>query len=476
MRRFLVLAVPVLLMFGSLTTDSFASLAKDCTLLASASGNDGNSGTTAGSPKTLKGAASVATPGAVVCLEGGTYNMTSTFNPPRSGTPAAHIKYEGYNDSPAIMNWVGSDFGGNWIINGDSSCANGNFCGLSYIDLANITLNGNNHARVGVGFRHGHHITVKNMVIENTGEGISTIASDYITLDHNQVWHTGYDPNLTFDTSGISLNANCFYDSYPGLHNIVSNNIVSGTYDAGVETPGVATDGNGLTYDLSCRGVGGLANANSPAALFLNNVVYMNGGRCFEGNSSTNVILVNNTCYTNMLETIPNYTKAQGEIGTSAVNGYWFVNNIVLGWPGHASDRSSDVSYQNVNSINVHYMNNSYFNLGLGNLGGGSDSKMYNEDPLFVSPINVDSTLDGQHSNASSPATITDQFNLQASSPAIRQAIDPASIAGLPRAMAADLRTHVYQDINGESRAQGGGFALGAYEGHSMTPSSPTTY
>jgi hypothetical protein len=472
MRRFLSLALSALVMPALLTAKCFSSLANDCTLFASASGNDANSGTTPGSPKTLTGAASIANPGTVVCLEGGTYNITSSFSPPQSGAPAAHIQYEGYNDSPAVINWVGKDFPGNWIINGDSSCANGSFCGLSYIDIANITLNGNNVARAGVGFRHGHHITVKNMFIENTGLGIMAIASDYITVDNNQVWHTGYDPNLTFDTSGISLNANCFYDSYPGLHNVVSNNVVSGTYDAGVQTPGVATDGNGLTYDLSCGAVGGLANANSPPALFVNNVAYMNGGRCFEGNSSTNVVLVNNTCYKNMLENIPDYTNQQGEMGTNGVNGYWFINNIVVGWPGHASDGSGDVSYQNVNgSINVNYYNNSYLTLGLGNLGGGSASSMYNENPLFINPPSVNNSTPGQYANAPSPATV--QFYLQASSPVVALAIDPANVAGLSAAIAADLRTYVYQDIGGVSRPQGGGYALGAYQ--LSAPAAPTS-
>jgi hypothetical protein len=464
MRRLLRLALPALLM-SVLTANSFASLAKDCTLFASASGNDANTGITAGSPKTLKGAATVANPGAIVCLEGGTYNMSSSFSPRHSGTSAAYIKYEGYNDSPAILDWAGADYPGNWIINGDSSCSNGTFCGYSYLIFSNLTLQGNTIARGGIEFRHSHHIIIKNLFIEHTGLGIAAIASDYFTITNNQVWLTGYDRNLTFDTSGISLNSNCFYDSYAGLHNIVSNNIVSGTYDAGMERPGIATDGNGLTYDLSCNSEGGLGNANSPAALFLNNVVYMNGGRCFEGNSSTNVLLVNNTCYKNMLETIPTYTKAQGEMATSAVNGYWFVNNIVVGWAGHASDGSGDASYQNINnSINVHYSNNSYFNLGLGNLGGGSASTMYNEDPLFVNPPSVNNSAHGQYANAYSPATITSQFNLQASSPAVKQAIDPASIVGLPEAIVADLRAYVYRDINGVSRAQGVGFALGAYE------------
>src|SRR6202043_725660 len=62
-----------------------AGTATDCTLFASASGNDNNSGTSTSAPKTLSGAAALTQPGSVVCIMGGTYNLSSTFAPPKSG-------------------------------------------------------------------------------------------------------------------------------------------------------------------------------------------------------------------------------------------------------------------------------------------------------------------------------------------------------------------------------------------------------
>src|SRR4029077_5241334 len=83
-----------------------AATATDCTLYASASGNDNNTGTSSNAAKTFLGAAAAAQPGAVVCLLGGTYNLSSTFYPPRSGTPTAWIVYKAYGDSPANLLWT----------------------------------------------------------------------------------------------------------------------------------------------------------------------------------------------------------------------------------------------------------------------------------------------------------------------------------------------------------------------------------
>src|SRR5262249_12005042 len=51
-----------------------APVAANCTLYASASGNDGSSGTSVLAPKTFQGAANAAQPGDVICVKGGTYN------------------------------------------------------------------------------------------------------------------------------------------------------------------------------------------------------------------------------------------------------------------------------------------------------------------------------------------------------------------------------------------------------------------
>src|SRR5882762_5436478 len=80
--------------------------ASDCTLFASPSGNDANSASSSSSPKTFTGAAAVTQPGSVVCLLGGTYNLSSTFYPPTSGSPSSWIVYKNYGNSPVNLVWT----------------------------------------------------------------------------------------------------------------------------------------------------------------------------------------------------------------------------------------------------------------------------------------------------------------------------------------------------------------------------------
>src|SRR5690242_17004739 len=87
-------------------TVSNGSTATDCTLFASPSGNDGNSGTSSSAPKTFNGAASASQPGSVVCLLAGTYNMGSTFYPPTSGTPSSWIIYKSYGNGAVNLVWT----------------------------------------------------------------------------------------------------------------------------------------------------------------------------------------------------------------------------------------------------------------------------------------------------------------------------------------------------------------------------------
>src|SRR5919197_2843974 len=96
--------------------------------------------------------------------------------------------------------------------------------------------------------------------------------------------------------SAITYNQQTLFDGYTGLHNIISNNIISGQFDP----TSAHTDGNGISLDLTSQSTSG-------ATLVVNNVVYGNGGRCIDVGSTspnywTNTIVVNNTCYKNSLD------------------------------------------------------------------------------------------------------------------------------------------------------------------------------
>jgi hypothetical protein len=85
-----------------------SSTAADCTLFASPSGNDSNSGASPSAPKSFFGAANATQPGSVLCLLGGTYNLSSSFTPPNSGSPSAWIVYKNYGDGPVNFVYTGS--------------------------------------------------------------------------------------------------------------------------------------------------------------------------------------------------------------------------------------------------------------------------------------------------------------------------------------------------------------------------------
>src|SRR5438445_3822917 len=305
---------------SSLTiTISNGSLASDCTLYASPSGSSSNSGTSPSSPKSFSGAASATGPGSVVCLLGGTYSFSSTFSPPASGTPSSWIVYKAYGDSPVYINYTGApDRQVMFRFNGGSFPSN-----PAYLEFRTPNLNAQRNALDGFFCSGSHHLRFIGNSVSNTGgSGVSTVHCDYITADHNLVSHNGYIPSNASNvswwswTSGISLNSSQWFDTYSGLHNIISNNTVVGEFD----NTSNHTDGNGIILDLG---------GNTPPTLILNNVIYGNGGRCIQPNYVQNFYIINNTCYKNDLDpNEPNFPS----FGTNGASNGYIVNNIAYAW------------------------------------------------------------------------------------------------------------------------------------------------
>jgi len=82
-----------------------APCSTNCTIYASPSGTDKNSGSDASSPKTFLAAAAATRPGWLVCLLPGTYELDSSFAPPRSGAASAWIVYKSCGDGPVNFVW-----------------------------------------------------------------------------------------------------------------------------------------------------------------------------------------------------------------------------------------------------------------------------------------------------------------------------------------------------------------------------------
>jgi len=412
------------------------STAADCTLFASPSGNNANSGTSASSPKTFTGAAAVTQPGSVVCLLGGTYNLSSTFYPPTSGSPSSWIVYKNYGDGPVNLVWTAGAIAQPMFKFGGGSFPSG----PTYLEFRGLNLDGQNNALDGFFCQGDHHLRFIGNIINNTGgSGVGAINCDYLTSDHNLINHNGY---LYGWTSGISYNNDQWFDNYTGFHNIIANNIVTGEYDGSSNH----TDGNGIILDLG---------GNTPPALIINNVVYGNGGRCIQSLNHVSFWIVNNTCYKNNLDLSLGNAGAFTTQGSS--NGY-FINNITVAW--HSNNPSYD---QQGSNSNIQYFADLY--IGSPNNFSYSDpSQLIQADPLFVNPPVYSPTALGQYATSLAPALLGNGLTLLPLSPAYNRGIDPSTLPGVPASIVSDLKKYIYTDINGKPRPQGGGSDLGAYQ------------
>ena len=462
-----------------------ATLATDCTLYAAANGNDSNDGTkhVDGTihPKTLTGAAAATVPGSVVCLLGGRYELSCTFNVPNSGTSSAWIAYKSYGDGDALIVWMGGFTCGDYpMIKIDSTGATGR--PTNYLQFIGLTLDGLGTALDGFSCRSNHDLHFYNNTISNTGgAGIQTVDCNYVISDHNIIHHNGYvlpgSPGGYSWTSGISYNNNTCNDTYTGFHFVAANNIIVGEVDQSqmIQPPPrlTPTDGNGVTVDID------QACATPPSALVVNNVVYGNGGRCFIANSAASVWVVNNTCYRNDLDTLQ---PGIGSLTTSNSNNVFFVNNISVSWqttnpPFDKRNTNTNITY----AQNLYWGGPCYADPSPGTDFCSGNSNFIPKDPQFVGPLPYfDGAAAGQFktsrppsvltpvNNASSGCTgsvpacdIAGPFAVVSTSPAYNQGIDPATLTA-DQNIKWDLATWVYKDISGKTRTAGVNWDLGA--------------
>jgi len=427
-----------------------ASASTNCTLFASPSGNDSNSGTSSSAPKSFRGAANSTQPGSVVCLLGGTYNLSSSFSPSISGTPSSWIIYKNYDSTPVNFGWTGAANASAMFYFGGGSFPSG----PAYLEFQGLNLNGNGNAADGFFCRGSHHLRFLSNSISNTGgSGIASIDCDYLTADHNLINHNGYIPSSAANpswyswTSAISYNSNQWFDNYSGFHNIISNNIITGEIDQSSHQ----TDGNGIILDLS-SGSYDPSTANTPPALILNNVVYGNGGRCIVAYVVTNFWIVNNTCYNNDLDTSE---SGFGSIEPSDSHSGYIINNIAVAYStGHPPYEQSGTVTSTL------YYADLFFGAS-NNFSYSDPSQFLQANPLFLNPPSLGA---GGYSSALAPALLSNALTMLPLSPAYGRGIDPSTLSGLPAAIVSDLKAHIYTDINGKARPQGGGVDLGAYQ------------
>jgi hypothetical protein len=379
----------------------------------------------------------------------GTYYVDTPFGVYHSGTAVKWITYTNYNGAAAVLA-PNSGTGALFLLGS----------GTHYVEINGLQFDGQDTANTAVSCSGCDHLRVIGNKVRHMGaSGIisykdpsSGKTPDYITVDHNQVYHCGYNQGWG---SAISFARHTWSDSYPGFHSFVTNNMISGMYD----NSHYQSDGNGIIMDNQ-------PGDDTPHVLIANNVVYQNGRRCIQSRFASRIWMVNNTCYKNGL------ARDIGEFQFQFTSENYAVNNLSYSW----NDRYPYLDWKP--SVDNHYHYNQWIASSTGKpqvVPPGlikDPTALKHTDPLFVNPPYVSLNGQEQYKNAVPPDKITDQFHLKSGSPAIRAGIDPTTIPGISSEIIRGLQAYLFTDIEGKLRHPGSHFDLGAYVYSGRTSSS----
>lgn len=403
------------------------------TLHVSASATAAGDGSEAAPFNSLSRAIATVKPGDTVLVADGEYRDVGGFAIKTSGTPDAWIKIKAAPGArPKIISsgWLGFGMRG----------------GLGYIEIEGFDIgwvpnpNPAPDAKPvhgsGIAMEYAtHHIRVINNVIHGFGTGgIISLDCDYLCIEGNVVYDTS--KTSPYGGSAISLCRAFDFDRVDGYHNVVRGNIA---YDNELKvvtaigsggTGRTITDGNGIIIDsLDHSRANPLKphyeDKNGPLApyhgrtLVENNLMYNNGGRGIHSFRSSNVDVVNNTCYMNQKSADVNGGEYTGIEGANLT----FFNNIAYG-------RKEKRGNTQDGSTHVIWSHNLFYNCADFLVHDGS----IEADPKFVAPA-LDAKPEG--------------FRLQADSPALGQGLTAVALA---------------DDLDGKPRPASGPTDLGAYQ------------
>ncbi|MEH1869397.1 MAG: right-handed parallel beta-helix repeat-containing protein [Nostoc sp.] len=376
----------------SLPSRKLISQVTNTTYYVSGSGNDKNSGLTPSSAfRTIQRAADLTNPGTTVLIMDGVYkNSTpagSALVIKRSGKANSWITYKAYpGDKPKIQHngWNGIfiENGASYIeINGLEVVGNNTNITLSYAlsqkyNKSNPLTSGNCINIDGRQNGRPHHIRILNNKIHDCGGGgISATASDYITIDNNEVFNNAW--YSVYGCSGISILEPFNYDNSQGYKIFITRNKV---YNNKMLVPwifnGKFQDGNGIIVDRSRK------SGYKGRTLIANNISYINGGSGMHAYDSDHVDFVHNTAYLNNQTAGINY----GQIMSNYSGDIKIINNILYSAP------NKPISLNN-KSTNTTFNYNLYNNNGSRVVSVGPNDIM--ADPQFVNPSGGDFRIKG---------------------------------------------------------------------------------
>ncbi len=370
-------------------------------------GEDSNSGIRMNQAwATIQKAADIMVGGDTCFVAEGTYQQDIKIN--RSGIKSGALTFK------AINKWGAKITSENYIFNIGESVEKVGFITIDGFELVAPGTYG-----VGVHSKKGaHHITVKNCWAHNCGEsGISLQDGDYLTIENNVC--NNNSALMKFCGSGISIYGTYLYDSEPGFHNIIRNNISYNNMNDAKLT--LNTDGNGIIVDdlrNSQKGnhFGNMdINYSGNETLVENNLCYGNGGAGIQLFLSNNITVRNNTCYNNQLRR--SNDEWRGNISVSCCANVKFINNISVvnsslradkgdsDWPQFSKNTAYGAFGANGNmyAANYSYYNNISFDLnnptsdaivsdGITIEFVDANGNKSATDPLFLNPGILDSS------------------------------------------------------------------------------------
>ena len=279
-------------------------------------GSDGNAGTSTGAAlQSLQAAANLTRPGDTVIVESGTYSSNQYGGPVlsinNSGTGGAPITYEAASGANPVINVTSSGNGGidvnasnivvsGFTIQGDAQSLSVGSAEGQGADNA-TTANGINVGNVGAAIVSNVQI-LNNTISNMPGGGVQAAYADYLTVKGNTIdGNANWSP---YGESGISIYASQNADGSTAVKTFILDNTVYNNKELVPEYgTGAISDGEGINIDDNSNSQTNGIQYNG-GTLVQGNVVYDNGNEGIEVGRSSNVQVLNNTTYSNVL--VPN--------------------------------------------------------------------------------------------------------------------------------------------------------------------------
>lgn len=414
-------------------------------------GSDSNNGTSPATPwlHITSGHATSFGPGDIINVAGSLNNVfAESFS--QQGTANAYIEIlcaPGSLISVAATN----DFQGGIVF----------ASGAQYFVLNGCAVTGANTNAYGISVGVGgtptantHHIIIENNTVYGEGEGgigvggnqNAPYASDYFAILNNITYNNG--ARSTFYGSGISSYEPLALDNAGGPHIAIIGNA---SYYNRNPSPG-DTDGNGIIVDDGDHTQATQYGPYIPQTLVADNIVFNNNGRGIHIFNSTNVLVVNNTAWSDGTTTdFCNGPVGAYEIGDTSggipPTNTTFVNNLAFATratncsatPSMGLDYSlCECNYTSGITNDVFNFNSLYNSAVSGqtftNLYGSSTNHYYGPGNVIGNPLLANPTA---FTTLQTMATIIADFTPTSGSPAIGAGSPlyayPADISGTAR-------------------------------------------